>query len=201
MEGWLWVLCLSALAAGLFALQRCFALRRDLTQLKRTQYYIENRLKRVPEELHDAVQPLRLQVATLADNRPVSPDLILSGRLYLDVSAEETRRILEGEGGPQPDHVVLVDVRTPREYAVKHAAGAKSVPFEELEKRCQSEIPQTAEKVFVYCSSGDRSRSACDFLSRKGYANLYNIQDGMQGWRGLTEGEGEVTFIQFQPRR
>ncbi|MES4787195.1 MAG: hypothetical protein C4294_16800, partial [Nitrospiraceae bacterium] len=72
--------------------------------------------------------------------------------------------------------------------------------FDELEARYKTEIPETMEKVFVYCAGGERSRLACDFLSRQGYTNLYNVQDGMQGWRGPTEGEGEIKFIQFERR-
>ncbi len=201
MEAVLWVLCLSALAIGLFVLRRTLSLTKELKQLKRNQYYTENRLKRFPEELHEAVQPLRLQLATVVEGRPVSPDLILSGRLYADISAEEAQRIIEQERGSQSDHVLLVDVRTSKEYTAKHAAGAKLVPFEELEVRYKSDIPEMADKIFVYCMNGDRSRLACDFLSRKGYTNLYNVQDGLRGWRGPTEGEGEVKFIQFERRR
>ena len=200
MEGWLWVICLSALALGLLAMRRVFSLKQDLQELKRQHYYAETRLKRVPEELHEAVHPLQLQMAALADGRRVPAELILSGRLYQDVPAEKAQHILEGEGGPS-EHVLLVDVRTPREYAAKHAAGARSVPFEELEARYRHDVPDTAEKIFVYCANGERSRLACDLLGRKGYTNLYNIHDGMLGWRGLTEGEGELKFIRFEPRR
>jgi len=201
MEGLLWTLGLTGLAVGLFAVRRSFVLARELKQLKRDQYYAESRLKRFPEELRETVQPLRLQMATVAMGRPVSAELILAGRFYLDVSAEEAQRVIEQENGPQSGQMLIVDVRTPKEYAIKHVAGAKLIPFEELESRCRSEIPRTADKVFLYCTSGDRSRLACDFLGRQGYTNLYNVQDGLQGWRGLTEGEGEVKFIHFQARQ
>ena len=52
----------------------------------------------------------------------------------------------------------------------------------------------------MYCMGGDRSRMACDFLSLKGYTNLYNVSDGLQGWRGSTEGEGEINVIQIERR-
>lgn len=200
MQGLLWGLAVLGVAIGLLALRRAFALARDVKQLKREAYYTESRLKRLPEEIQNAVQPLRLQLASVADGKPVSRETILNGRLYLDVTADETQRILEQEGGLQSGKVMLVDVRTPREYAAKHAPGAKLVPFDELEARYKTEIPETMEKVFVYCAGGERSRLACDFLSRQGYTNLYNVQDGMQGWRGPTEGEGEIKFIQFERR-
>ena len=201
MQGLLWTIGFTGLGIGLFALRRYFLLARELKQLKRDHYYTGNQLKRVPEELLETVQPLRFQMATMAAGKTVSPELILAGRLYLDLSAEETQRMIEREGGPQAGNVLLVDVSTPKEYLIKHAVGAKSVPFEELEARYKSDIPETVEKVFVYCASGERSRMACDFLGRKGYTNLYNVHDGLQAWRGLTEGEGEVKFIHLQPRR
>jgi rhodanese-related sulfurtransferase len=48
---------------------------------------------------------------------------------------------------------------------------------------------------------GERSRSACDFLSRRGYPNLYNIREGLQGWQGNVEGEGEMRLVQIEPVR
>ena len=200
MEGLLWVIGLTGLLVAGVALRRSFVLARDLKQLKRDHYYAENRVKRLPEELLEAVQPLRLQLATVAGGGTVSPELILAGRLYLEVSAEEAARMIEREGGPQGGNVALVDVRTPKEYVIKHAVGARSVPFEELEARYK-EIPEGAPKVFLYCDSGERSRMACDFLSRRGYTNLYHVQDGLLGWHGRTEGEGEVKFIHLQSRR
>jgi rhodanese-related sulfurtransferase len=197
----LWVLSFTVLAAVLFVLRRSFMLEKEIKQLKRDQYYAESRLKRVPDDIREAVEPLRLQLANVANGKPVSPDLIRTGRRYLDISAEEAERMLERDGGPQAGQALLLDVRTPKEYVVKHAVGAKLVPFEELEARYKNDIPETVEKIFVYCVGGDRSRLACDFLSRRGYTNLYNVQDGMQGWRGPTEGEGEVKFIRLEPRR
>jgi rhodanese-related sulfurtransferase len=37
-------------------------------------------------------------------------------------------------------------------------------------------------------------------LGRAGYTNLYNVQDGLQAWRGPTDGEGELTFIKLEKR-
>jgi rhodanese-related sulfurtransferase len=200
MEPVLWILSLGGLAVGLYVWRRSSKLMKELNQLKRDHYYAESRLKRFSEEIREAVQPLRLQVSGLAVGKPISPELILSGRLYRDVSAEETLRII-GQNGGQGSNNMVVDVRTPKEYAVTHMVGATLIPFEELEQRYRNEIPETAEKIFVYCASGERSRLACDFLSSKGYSNLYNIQDGMAAWRGPIEGEGRIAFIQLQSKR
>ena len=195
-----WVLALLGLAAAAWSLRRCAALAKDLKQLKRDQYYTEARVKRVPEEIREAVQPLRWQVANVVEGKPVARASIVNGRLYVDVSAEDTQRILEDRNGAS-ERIVVVDVRTPREHAAKRLPGARLVPFEELDTRYRHEIPDTADKVLVYCAGGDRSRLACDFLARQGYTNIYNVMDGLQGWRGRTEGEGEMTFIKLEPSK
>lgn len=191
---------LGVVLAGI-ALWRCRAFAKDLQQLKRAQYYSEGRLKRVPEDIREAIQPVRWQLANLTSGKPVLRDLIVTGRLYADVTAEEAQRLIESNGGYQSDTLLVVDVRTPKEFAAKHVSNAKLVPFEELDKRYRMDVPDTREKILVYCSSGERSRLACDLLGRAGYTNLYNIQDGLQAWRGLTEGEGELTFIKLERRR
>src|SRR5574341_241452 len=127
--------------------------------------------------------------------------MFLEGRLFLDISAAVAQAVIEREGEGGPARILVLDVRTPKEYAARRIPGAKLVPFEELDRRYREEIPDTTEKIFVDCMGGERSRSACDFLSRRGYANLYNIREGIQGWRGATEGEGEVRLVQIQSSR
>jgi len=201
MAGILWGLAVFSLAVALLAVRRSWKLGKDMDHLKREQYYTNSRLKRIPEEIREVVEPIRLHLAKLAAGGRVPANMILEGRLYQDVTADEAQQILEQETRQSTGTVLLVDVRTPREYAAKRVVGAKLVPFEELETRYRTDIPETAEKVFLYCMGGERSRSACDFLSRQGYTNLYNIREGLQGWRGPTEGDGTVNLVQIQPSR
>lgn len=50
---------------------------------------------------------------------------------------------------------LLIDVRTPAEFASGHIAGAVNIPVDELASRL-SEVPQ-GQPVVVYCRSGNRS--------------------------------------------
>ena len=192
-------LAVSGLAVALLAMRRAARLAKEVSQIKREQYYTDGRLKRVPEEIREAVDPLRAQLAHVAEGGRVSRQMVLDGRLYMDVTAEEAHQALAQPEARQSDRVIIVDVRTPREYAARRLPGAKLVPFDELPRRYKTEIPATTEKIFLYCMAGERSRSACDFLSRQGYTNLYNIKDGLQSWRGPIEGEGELKMVQFGP--
>lgn len=196
-----WIVAAGGVALAVLALWRCRTFAKELQAFKRAQYYSESRLKRVPEDIREAVQPLRWQLANLTAGKPVLRELIVTGRPYIDVMAEEAQRLIENGGGYHSETLLVLDVRTPKEFAAKHVPNATLVPFEELDRRYRSEVPDTREKIVVYCSSGERSRLACDLLGRAGYTNLYNVQDGLQGWRGPTEGEGELTFIKLERRR
>lgn len=194
MEILLWAVAVGGIVVALLSARRSSRLAEEVKKLKRVQYDAESRLKRVSQEIRETVEPLRLHLAKVAEGGTVSRDIILDGRLFREISADQAQVLMDGDA-----NAVVVDVRTVREYGIKRLTGAKLVPFEELEKRYQ-EIPEAAEKVIIYCGSGERSRLACDFLSRKGYTNLYHVLGGIQSWQGQTEGEGEVTLIQIQKK-
>lgn len=196
MTAVLWGIAVIASAAGLFAIHRLIRLQRELNQLKREHYYTSSRVKRIPEDIKDAVQPMRLHLAKVAEGGMVPREMILDGRLYQDLAASDAQRVLEQESGRQSDRIVFLDVRSPKEYATKRVPGAKLMSLDELDKR-YAEVPQTAEKVIVYCAGGERSRFACDFLSQRGYTNLYHIREGLQGWQGPIEGEAPVSLVQI----
>ena len=81
----------------------------------------------------------------------------------------------------RPDAPVLVlDVRTPEEFAAGHVPGAVNIPYDQVDTRL-SEIPKTDE-VVLYCRSGRRAGLAAETLSAAGYTKLAHLTGDMQGW-------------------
>ena len=80
---------------------------------------------------------------------------------------------------------VLLDVRTPEEYAGGHVAGSRNLPLQMI-TRVEDEIPEKDTPVFVYCQSGGRSRRAAAFLEKVGYNRVKNI-GGLAGYSGPLE--------------
>lgn len=76
------------------------------------------------------------------------------------------------------DHLLL-DVRTPEEFASGHIPGAVNIPVEALANRL-SEVPQT-QTVVVYCRSGNRSATASQILAEAGYSSIYDL-GGINAW-------------------
>jgi rhodanese-related sulfurtransferase len=92
-----------------------------------------------------------------------------------DIGNAELRQ-LQGAGA------LLVDVRTPVEYAIAHLGGAVNVPLDQL-----SQISRAWDKnraVVVYCATGARSAIAATTLSALGFRKVYNLSEGIVAWDG-----------------
>lgn len=75
--------------------------------------------------------------------------------------------------------VVVVDVRTPQEYAAGHVDGAINIDVEAPTFDSQIATLDKAATYAVYCHSGRRSGLATDAMGKAGFANVYNLQGGI----------------------
>ncbi len=66
----------------------------------------------------------------------------------------------------------FIDVRTEGEYAAGHVPGAKLLPLDQIESAIGDEVADKAEKIIVYCRSGNRSGQAQHLLKGIGYENV-----------------------------
>ena len=75
---------------------------------------------------------------------------------------------------------VVLDVRTPEEFAAGHVPGAKNIPVDQVAARV-GELGPPSTPVVVYCRSGKRSAAAIQTLSGLGFQKLWNA-GGYEGW-------------------
>jgi phage shock protein E len=68
---------------------------------------------------------------------------------------------------------LVVDVRTPAEFAAGHYEEARNIPLNELSSR-MDELGKTSDQVIVYCLSGTRAGAAARMMKRAGYTNVVN---------------------------
>ena len=80
---------------------------------------------------------------------------------------------------------LLVDVRTPEEYAAGHIPGSRNIPLAALPARC-NELGAPDTPLFVHCLSGGRSGQAVRFLKGEGFTNVKNI-GGISAYTGKVE--------------
>lgn len=104
-----------------------------------------------------------------------------SSSSYVQLSPDTVRRTIE-----TGDPILLVDVRTPEEYADRHIPGALLMPLNEFPARCAALSPN--DEIVCLCEHGIRSEMAAQYLVSLGYTHVANMTGGMAAYRGKTEG-------------
>ncbi|TYZ08102.1 rhodanese-like domain-containing protein [Hymenobacter lutimineralis] len=70
--------------------------------------------------------------------------------------------------------VVVLDVRTPEEYAAGHLAGARNVNFKAADFAQQVAQLDTTQTYLLYCASGNRSSKAAALMRQQGVRKVVN---------------------------
>jgi rhodanese-related sulfurtransferase len=78
--------------------------------------------------------------------------------------------------------VVILDVRTPGEFAEGFIEGAQMIDFQS--GNFETEIGSLDKDVTyaVYCRSGNRSGQAVKIMQDAGFLNLFNLEGGVIDW-------------------
>ncbi|MBY0145652.1 rhodanese-like domain-containing protein [Neobacillus niacini] len=76
----------------------------------------------------------------------------------------------------------LIDVREPNEFEGGHILGARNIPMSQMKMRLKELRPDLP--VYLYDQNGMRSARAAQFLYRKGYKDLTQLQGGFKKWSG-----------------
>ena len=99
---------------------------------------------------------------------------------YRQVNMDEAITMMEEDSG-----YIILDVRTPEEFAVKHISGAINIPNETIGTDEKPELPDKDQLILVYCRSGNRSKQASEKLVALGYTNIVEF-GGINDWPGET---------------
>ncbi len=70
--------------------------------------------------------------------------------------------------------LIVIDVRSEREFRVTAIDHAVNVPLPRLEQCIRSLVADTATPLVLYCASGARSGMGCTMLQQLGYSNVSN---------------------------
>ncbi len=79
-------------------------------------------------------------------------------------------------------NILLIDVRTPQEYAEGHIKGAKNIDWYGENFKAEIGKLDKNKTVYVYCRSGKRSAEAAEEMRRNGFKNVYELQGGIMAW-------------------
>lgn len=95
---------------------------------------------------------------------------------YQNIDAQTFEELMRNK-----NHVVI-DVRSPQEYAEGKIDPHKLINFFGADFKDQIEKLDQSKTYLVYCRSGNRSGKACAMMGQLGFKNLYNLQGGIGAW-------------------
>ncbi|MEO3859606.1 rhodanese-like domain-containing protein [Acrocarpospora sp. B8E8] len=80
-----------------------------------------------------------------------------------------------------PD-VLVVDVRTPGEFASAHIPGAINLPLDQVDRHLRRIVSDAGGTMLLICQSGSRATQARTALTREGLAGVVVLDGGMNAW-------------------
>ena len=97
---------------------------------------------------------------------------------FIHVDGKQAGELL----GQQPDLVVL-DIRTPKEFGEGHIAGALNIDYyDDKFKQNLSQLDKT-KTYLVHCRSGGRSGRSLKLFEELGFENIIHLDGGIKAWK------------------
>jgi rhodanese-related sulfurtransferase len=81
----------------------------------------------------------------------------------------------------EPD-VIILDVRTPEEFASGHIEGALNIDFNGGDFANEITRLNPSENYAIYCRSGSRSGQAASIMHKAGFHDVSNLNGGVIDW-------------------
>lgn len=82
----------------------------------------------------------------------------------------------------QQTNTVVLDVRTPKEFAAGHIAGATNLDWNAPDFAKKAAALDKSKTYLVHCAIGGRSAKASDRMTALQFTNVYNLEGGMKAW-------------------
>lgn len=120
----------------------------------------------------------RDEVETLAGDLPPS---VPAPEVEAGILIATPERVREWQEDSVP--FVLVDARDSVQFAQEHIPGAINISYVDI--RPGARLPPRDARIVIYCSDADCpiSQYAYDAFTRLGYGELYDMREGLRGWK------------------
>ncbi len=111
-------------------------------------------------------------------NETVTPET--PTQIIEDVTPQEAFTLIQNNQN-NPDFVII-DVRTPEEFAEAYIENAINIDFYSETFRDELDKLEKNKKYLIYCRSGGRSGNTLDIMAELNFREVYNISGGIIAW-------------------
>jgi len=106
---------------------------------------------------------------------------LMAGARITEVTVSQARELIQKSA--RDAQFVILDVRTPEEFAQGHLSGALSVNLMAPDFERRLGALSRGKTYLVYCRTGNRSVKAIQIMGRLGFRSVYHMFEGIVGWQ------------------
>jgi phage shock protein E len=121
--------------------------------------------------------PVRLLAALIAAGALLVAGCSTADDALTTVSPTDAAEVIAGD-----PEVVVLDIRTPEEYADGIIEGAVNIDFYDTDFASQLDTLDKDTHYVVYCRSGNRSGQAMGAFADLGFAEVTEVDGGIVDW-------------------
>ena len=118
-----------------------------------------------------------LCIAVLATGSLLAQDSAASGTVVKNINPDEAEKALK-----ERKDVVVLDIRTPKEFKAGHIAGAKNVDFKAPDFAKQIGALDKSKTYLVHCGGGGRSTSSLEVFKEQKFSSILHLDKGFKAW-------------------
>ena len=107
--------------------------------------------------------------------------ILVSFSLQAQTQTKADLEAAEFQAAIENGKALLIDVRTPREFAAGHIPGSVNIDWTAPDYEAQFAKLDPNRPVLLYCAMGGRSDQAREYLSSKGY-HAQQLEGGIKAW-------------------
>lgn len=104
-----------------------------------------------------------------------------AGSAVTNVTVGKSQTLMKERAG-KPDFVIL-DVRTPEEFAEGHIVGAVNLDVQAKDFEKKLRALDRKKSYLVYCRTGNRSRKATVAMEALGFRSIFHMNEGIVRWK------------------
>src|SRR5689334_7450335 len=80
-------------------------------------------------------------------------------------------------------NIVVLDVRTPREFQAGHIKGATNINFNDKEFAKRVAALDKNKTYIIHCAAGGRSGKECEQIKTMDFKNMLHMNQGFNAWK------------------
>ena len=95
-----------------------------------------------------------------------------------NVTVDEAAKLVQSN-----TNVVVLDVRTPREFESGHIKGATNINFNDKDFAKKVAALDKNKTYIIHCAAGGRSGKACEQIKTLDFKNMLHMNEGFNKWK------------------